>query len=115
MNRTDDIHGANVGSLRKAPATNRISNPLNPDYNVPGAKELKSAEDAYAKSSMQFNVKQVGGNAEKAQREALKTDYAKFYDISRKDAYDLDANKVYQATKVQREEPANAPADIPNA
>jgi len=35
-NRTDDIEGAKSGSLRKGPATNRISNPLDPDYQIPG-------------------------------------------------------------------------------
>lgn len=36
MNRTDDIDGAKAGSLKKCPATNRISNPLDPTYTVPG-------------------------------------------------------------------------------
>ena len=35
-NRTDDIEGARSGSLRKGPKTNRISNPLDPDYSIPG-------------------------------------------------------------------------------
>jgi hypothetical protein len=40
VNRTDDIEGAQSGSLRKCPRTNRVSNPLDPSYDVPGHKEL---------------------------------------------------------------------------
>ena len=115
MNKTDDIEGAKVGSLRRAPPTTRVSNPLNPAYNVPGAKELNGQENAFGQSSMQFNQKQMGGNAQKAEREAFKVDYAKFYDISRKEAYDLDANRLYQASKVQREEPIQPRTEIPMA
>ena len=39
-NRTDDIEGAKSGSLKKGPTTNRISNPLDPSYDIPGHKEL---------------------------------------------------------------------------
>lgn len=38
-NRTDDIEGAHSGSLKKAPTTNRISNPLDPTYDLLGGKE----------------------------------------------------------------------------
>lgn len=34
--RTDDIEGAKSGSLKKGPTTNRISNPLDPSYQIPG-------------------------------------------------------------------------------
>ena len=115
MNKTDDIEGAKVGSLRRAPPTTRISNPLNPAYNVPGAKELNGQENAFGASSMQHNQKQIGGNAQKAEREVFKVDYAKFYDISRKEAFDLDANRLYQASKVQREEQPLVRPDIPQA
>lgn len=36
INRTDDIEGAQSGSLRKGVKTNRISNPLDPSYTIPG-------------------------------------------------------------------------------
>jgi hypothetical protein len=36
INRTDDIEGARSGSLRKGPTTNRVSNPLDPTYDMPG-------------------------------------------------------------------------------
>jgi hypothetical protein len=38
--RTDDIEGAQSGSLKKAPSTKRNVNPLDPQYNMPGDKEL---------------------------------------------------------------------------
>lgn len=40
INRVDDIEGAHAGSLKKGPTTNRISNPLDPTYDIPGSKEL---------------------------------------------------------------------------
>ena len=40
INRTDDIDGAKAGSLKKGPTTTRISNPLDPTYEIPGAKDL---------------------------------------------------------------------------
>jgi hypothetical protein len=36
INRTDDIEGARAGSLRKGPNTKRVSNPLDPTYEIPG-------------------------------------------------------------------------------
>ena len=39
-NRVDDIEGAHSGSLRKAPRTNRVTNPLDPCYDAVGGKEL---------------------------------------------------------------------------
>jgi hypothetical protein len=36
---TEDIEGAHAGSLKKAPQTKRCNNPLNPNYDYPGAKE----------------------------------------------------------------------------
>jgi hypothetical protein len=43
INKTDDIEGARAGSLKKGPTTTRISNPLDPTYEIPGAKDLGSA------------------------------------------------------------------------
>lgn len=40
INKTDDIEGAQAGSLKKAPQTKRCYDPLNPKYDLPGAKEL---------------------------------------------------------------------------
>ena len=44
---TSDIKGCNVGSLKKGIVTNRCTNPLNPNYELPGMKEtdgLKNGE-----------------------------------------------------------------------
>ncbi len=47
-NRTDDIEGAQSGSLKKCPQTNRISNPLDPTYQVPGGQLAE--QNPYAKT-----------------------------------------------------------------
>ena len=39
INITSDITGAGPDTLKKAPATKRCLNPLQPDYVVPGAGE----------------------------------------------------------------------------
>lgn len=49
-NRTEDIEGAKAGSLKKGPTTNRISNPLDPDYAIPGQKEL-GEQNPYSKTA----------------------------------------------------------------
>ena len=41
--KCDDIEGAQVGTLQKAPKTIRQTNPLNPSYQFPGEKELTTA------------------------------------------------------------------------
>lgn len=48
-NQTDDIEGARAGSLKKGPTTNRISNPLDPEYKIPGNKELPD-QNPYSKT-----------------------------------------------------------------
>lgn len=40
INRIDDIEGAQAGSLKKGTTTKRTTNPLDPTYDIPGAKEL---------------------------------------------------------------------------
>jgi hypothetical protein len=47
VNRTNDIEGASSGSLKKGPTTMRNSNPLNPDYAIPGKTELSNPNDVY--------------------------------------------------------------------
>lgn len=39
INQTGDIFGAQVSTLKKAPTTERQTNPLSPDYKIPGAVE----------------------------------------------------------------------------
>ena len=50
LNRTDDIEGARAGSLRKAPKTLRVSNPLDPAYTNPGEKDLLNTQSAFSKT-----------------------------------------------------------------
>lgn len=54
MNQTGDIHGAQVGTLKKAPATVRATNPLNPEYQIPGNQELATTQnDPYGNFNQQ--------------------------------------------------------------
>lgn len=46
-NRIGDIDGTKVGTLLKAPITNRIVDPLNPSYQLLGATELGENYNAY--------------------------------------------------------------------
>jgi hypothetical protein len=46
-NRMNDIEGAFSGSLKKGPTTTRISNPLEPNYAIPGFSELANPNDVY--------------------------------------------------------------------
>lgn len=50
-NKTGDISGAQVGTLLKAPVTNRATNPLNPQYQLLGAKELGENFNEYAENN----------------------------------------------------------------
>jgi hypothetical protein len=43
INKIEDIEGAMAGSLKKGTTTKRITNPLDPVYEIPGAKELDQA------------------------------------------------------------------------
>lgn len=47
INKTDDITGAKAGSLKKGPTTMRVSNPLDPNYSLPGYSELANPNDVY--------------------------------------------------------------------
>jgi len=48
-NHTEDIGGAQTGSLKKGPTTVRNLHPLNPDYQMPGRTELGCINDAFGK------------------------------------------------------------------
>lgn len=59
---TGDIEGARAGSLKHAPRTKRVTNPLNPDYDLPGAKMLSNDErvGVYGLSSQEMKEMQEG-------------------------------------------------------
>ena len=48
INKTDDIFGAQTGSLKKAPQTKRHLNPLDPQYSMPGDKELLDTKNVFS-------------------------------------------------------------------
>ncbi len=111
-NRTDDIFGSNVGSLKKAPATNRISNPLSPEYAIPGARETggeygKTAVNPFQKTIQQKTAEQtlqrnpIESMPEHRQVE-FKKNYAEFYGVNQRDTQKMDYNKLYQASRENR-------------
>ena len=59
---TGDIDGARAGSLKHAPRTNRVTNPLNPEYDLPGAKMLTKEErvGVYGLSAQEMKEMQEG-------------------------------------------------------
>jgi hypothetical protein len=62
--RTDDFRGATSNSLKKGIETKRMTNPLNPDYLLPGHKEFVSSNNPYgstlhAKSAKNRNEDRV--------------------------------------------------------
>jgi len=52
LTNTQDVPGAQVGTLKKFPDTNRHTNPLVPAYNVPGHSESQGPFDGKVLSSM---------------------------------------------------------------
>jgi hypothetical protein len=50
INKIDDIHGAQSSTLKKGVQTKRATNPLDPNYVLPGSSELGStnANNPYA-------------------------------------------------------------------
>jgi hypothetical protein len=64
---TQDIKGCNVGSLKKGIVTQRCTNPLMPNYQFPGAKELQGSKfGEYSKKqrakSVVTNTKNINSN-----------------------------------------------------
>lgn len=49
LNRTDDIEGAQAGSLKRGTQSKRVTNPLDPSYQIPGATELIEPGSAYSR------------------------------------------------------------------
>ena len=63
---TQDIEGCHVGSLKKGIVTKRCTNPLNPDYQFPGAKELSGSKfGEYSKKQRAKSVANVSTNNKK--------------------------------------------------
>lgn len=112
-NRIDDIAGSTVGSLKKGPTTNRVSNPLNPDYVIPGYTEYKDnngfgvtgkqvMEGTQHLSQTQKPQRQTKANIKmqpNVNRDRFKQDMNQFYGTEDKNFADIDFNKLYKATK----------------
>ena len=65
---THDIKGCNVGSLKKGIVTKRCTNPLNPVYQYPGAKEIAGSKlGEYSKKQRAKSVI-VNGNNNKSRK-----------------------------------------------
>lgn len=125
-NDISDIAGSTVGSLRKGPATKRISNPLNPDYQMPGGSEFKEthafgntgqqvvAGTTPISSQTQFahRVKPPIAMPHNINREHFKRDRNQFYGEEDKNFADVDFNKLYKATK--NPNPGGAPQVAPD-
>ena len=68
---TQDIKGCNVGSLKKGIVTQRCTNPLMPNYQFPGAKELQNykfgeySKKQRAKSTITNNKNNINSNNNK--------------------------------------------------
>ena len=109
-NKIDDIAGSTVGSLRKGVLTNRTSNPLVPDYAMPGSTEYgeNNAFGMVAKQVVQKPIQvptapkvtkppfKIPNNIN---REHFKRDITTFYGTDDKNFADIDFNKLYKATK----------------
>lgn len=111
-NRLDDIAGSTVGSLRKGPATNRMSNPLNPDYAIPGATEygenngfgttgqqVITGTKPFKPSQPPKLTKPPIKMPNNINRDNFKRDINTFYGTDDKNFADIDFNKLYKATK----------------
>lgn len=57
-NKTEDIEGANAGSLKKSPTTKRVSNPLDPNYSLPGQSDLQDKFNPYSSKKQNSNNQQ---------------------------------------------------------
>lgn len=109
-NKLNDIAGSTVGSLRKGVLTNRSSNPLAPDYAMPGSTEYgeNNAFGLVAKQVVQKPIqvptapkvtKPPFKMPHNINREHFKRDIRTFYGTDDKNFADIDFNKLYKATK----------------
>ena len=112
VNRTDDISGTQVGSLLKAPVTNRVVNPLNPVYPLLGARELGENNNEYAQENFRLEnkpstapVKTRNRNKRKFEhnnnldKEVFKRDIAKFYSTNPGFMQEVDFKEIKNACK----------------
>ena len=100
LNNTQDIDGAQGGSLKKGTTTTRNTSPLDPVYQMPGHSELVDACSAYSKPKPDFKASKTGGfGITTQQATAMETLKKPLEVIHEKASHDLDVNKLYQASK----------------
>jgi hypothetical protein len=109
INKTSDIEGTKAGSLKRAPNTIRMVNPLNPNYQILGAKEMGenynefnqaskvskpvSAPVKTRKDNLQRNRNQMQPNLDK---ETFKRDISKFYGSNPAFMQEVDFKKIHK-------------------
>jgi hypothetical protein len=110
-NEIHDIAGSTVGSLKKGVSTKRISNPLNPDYPVPGQTEynnnafgntgqqIMNGSKATSQVTQQIKSQPKGKMPHNINKEYFKRDVNQFYGSDDRNFADIDYNKLYKATK----------------
>ena len=115
-NHVNDIQGTTASSLLKAPKTNRVSNPLNPEYVSPGDVEyrgtMRHAMDRLGEEKQSTKDKPARGKpkfpdltqpsefrgVKPTDKEQLNTNRNKFYGYEGAGP-SIDVNKLYQASK----------------
>ena len=71
VNQTEDIEGAQAGSLKRGTQTKRVTNPLDPVYQIPGSTELFDPMSAFSKTKNEFR-KSTSSIQQITAKEALK-------------------------------------------
>lgn len=112
INETGDIPGAQTGTLKIAPCTNRRTNPLNPQYAYLGQQDLgaKNINDPYGDggSSMSNKFVAVQKQLESKKnkptqrindvvedKKEFKKDMAKFYDVAQADTKEINLKDIH--------------------
>jgi hypothetical protein len=62
---TSEIDGAKAGSLLKGPKTNRTTNPLDGNYQIPGWTELKDGINPYSVTKKEDALKKSQSTLQK--------------------------------------------------
>lgn len=96
-NKISDIDGAQIGSLLKAPITNRIVNPLNPVYPILGAKELAGNFNPYAENTAS-NENRCSTAPVKTRKDNLKREKIEKQPNLDKEVFKRDIGKFYSTT-----------------
>lgn len=104
LTNTQDVPGAQTGTLKKFPDTSRCTNPLRPIYDVPGhtesqgpfdGKDLSSMHPANVSKRQKEDPKKATNLAATVQdQKGFKSDMGKFYDVPHAQAQRTDLNQM---------------------